>query len=162
MAHIANGTSGVCQLEEAIGEEAICNAFAADFLMPRSEVLRVAKAVGSRNLVDDIALRFRVSRLAAAIRARNLDLIDADELEEHQIRGQDEWERGRAAAAASDGFPPQWILRTRDLGPMYIGAVVEALDREHLTFLDASYLLNTRVPTLERIIEEFQKRDRLQ
>jgi Zn-dependent peptidase ImmA (M78 family)/transcriptional regulator with XRE-family HTH domain len=157
VAHIANHTSGVCLMAEQVQVEGLCNAFAADFLMPRDEVAPVLKSLNRQRWIEALASNFRVSELAAAIRLRRLNVIDDEELTRFRERADEEWLRNRLALQAKDGFAPLWTTRTRDLGPTYLGAVFDALDSDRLNLLDATYLLNARTPIIERMLSDFKK-----
>lgn len=157
VAHIANRTSGVCLLAESVYAEALANRFAAHFLMPESEVLGMPRNPDRRRMIREIAGEFRVSQIAAAIRLRTLGLIDEEVLNGFQAESEAEWRQARQKLRDADGFPPPWTLRTRDLGPTYLGAVVEALDAERVSYLDATYLLRARLPVVEHMVEDFRR-----
>src|SRR5690606_5970504 len=77
LAHLSNRTSGMCDLDDNTSEEGVANAFAANFLMPRSQVESAARvAQGSAmERAEAIAGAFKVSVLAAGVRLRTLELI---------------------------------------------------------------------------------------
>jgi Zn-dependent peptidase ImmA (M78 family) len=158
VAHLGNRTSGLCLLEDAVADEALCNAFAAEFLMP-AEAVRVLQrqAAETDDLVSLVSAHFRVSPLAAAVQLRRLDLITVVQLEEVRARSDDQWQRSRDRLRESESVPPRWRLRLRDLGPTYVSAVFRALERERVSLLDVTYLLDARVPTIERMLEEFHR-----
>jgi Zn-dependent peptidase ImmA (M78 family)/transcriptional regulator with XRE-family HTH domain len=157
VAHIANRTSGVCLLQDDVMAEALANRFAADFLMPRSQVIKIARGLGASAAIEALAHDFRVSKYAAAIRLRALNVIDVDQLEEFRQQSDSEWRIAREVLKNKDGFVPLWTTRTRDLGPTYLSAVFEALDSDRLNYLDASYLVGARVPIIERMIDDFRR-----
>ncbi|MCT2997401.1 helix-turn-helix domain-containing protein [Propionibacterium freudenreichii] len=158
VAHIANRTSGLCLLHEEVWQEALSNRFAATFLMPTEEVKRaLASRQSTLSPMEQIAARFRVSKLAAAIRLRHLDIITEADLEEIRQTSDDAWQQRRQKQRESDGFVPPWRLRYRDLGSTYIGAVARAVDDRRIDLVDATYLLNARLPMVEKIFEEYFK-----
>ncbi|MBP2527192.1 XRE family transcriptional regulator [Rhodococcus sp. PvP104] len=159
IAHLANRTSGMCVLSQSVNEEAIANSFAASFLMPESAVrARVPDDVGDvLNASDVLARHFKVSALAAAVRLRTLGLIDEGELEVVRVDSDEKWARSRAAQKSREGFVPQWRLRYRDLGPNYIGTVARALEERRVDMVDATYLLNARVPMVDQLLEEYYR-----
>lgn len=157
VAHIANRTSGVCMLHDTVYAESLANRFAACFLMPEAEVRKVPRQLDRRRMIFEVAKEFRVSQYAAAIRLRTLDLIGEEELDEYKAEFDAEWRVARERLKHSEGFPPQWTLRSRDLGPTYLGAVVEALDSEKVSYLDATYLLGARLPVVEHMVEDFRR-----
>lgn len=157
VAHIANRTSGICLMADQVSAEALCNAFAAEFLMPAKEVARLLAEVLPGQRIVALASQFRVSELAAAIRLRRIGLLNDEQLLEFRARADAEWESNRALLQAKDGFAPLWTTRTRDLGPTYLSAVFEALDSDRLNLLDASYLLHARTPIIERMLADFKR-----
>lgn len=158
IAHLANRTSGVCIHNEDVYEEALANRFSAAFLMPEAEVLRsVDPADDARAATDALAFRFRVSTLAAGVRLRQLGLIGEDDLADIRKKSDEAWERAREAQRDSDGFVPQWRLRYRDLGTPYIGTVATAIEQGRVDMMDATYLLNARVPMVEQMLEEYYR-----
>jgi len=158
VAHLINRTSGLCVLRESVDVEALANNFAASFLMPESAV-RVHLEVRSEALemAEQLARHFKVSVLAAAVRLRRLDFLDEAQLEAVRAASDEHWERRRDAQKQNDGFVPQWRLRYRDLGPTYIGAVARAMEDRRIDMLDATYLLNARLPMVEQMLDEYYR-----
>jgi Zn-dependent peptidase ImmA (M78 family) len=158
LAHLANRTSGLCALNDNINEEALANAFAANFLMPENAV-RQSLRDGDDPADASVRLAglFKVSILAAAVRLRTLNVINDDDLVAIRAESDATWTRVREEQRNSDGFVPAWRLRYRDLGPTYIGAVARALDDGRIDPLDATYLLNARLPMVEQLLDEYQR-----
>ncbi|MFL6090191.1 MAG: ImmA/IrrE family metallo-endopeptidase [Aeromicrobium sp.] len=158
VAHIVNRTSGLCLLDDDVNEEAVSNRFAADFLMP-SRVVRgtVDSDAEPSRMATQVASMFKVSVLAAAVRLRSLDLIDEEALAAIRLESEDAWQRVRERQRESEGFVPPWRLRYRDLGSNYIGAVAAALEDRRIDAVDATYLLNARLPMVEQLLEEFYR-----
>lgn len=159
VAHLANRTSGMCGLEDRVNEEAIANAFAANFLMPKSQIGRIAaKTVGTAfERAEAAAGAFKVSVLAAGVRLRTLELITDEELESIRRESDDRWQGVRESRKKREGGPAPWRTRYRDLGPGYVGAVARALEDERVDMLDASHLLNARVPMVRQMIDEYYR-----
>lgn len=158
VAHLINRTSGLCVLRESVDVEALANNFAASFLMPESAV-RDHLEVRSEALemAEQLARHFKVSVLAAAVRLRRLDFLDEAQLEAVRAASDEHWERRCDAQKQNDGFVPQWRLRYRDLGPTYIGAVARAMEDRRIDMLDATYLLNARLPMVEQMLDEYYR-----
>jgi len=154
VAHIANRTSGLCVLDDHVDEEAICNAFAAEFLMP-TRTLRGLLNAATEVTPDSLAGYFRVSPLAAAVRLRTVNRMTQNQLDAFRRRADEEWEEIRRIRASGDGFVPPWRLRYRDLGPRYLGAVLRAVEQDRLSALDASYLLDARIPMVQQMQDEY-------
>lgn len=159
LGHLANGKSGVCALVEAVREEALCNAFAANALMPRDAVGQVVdNTPRPEDWVSAVARRFRVSELAAGVRLKTLRYINDQQLERIREDSDAQWERVRRDQRDDpNSFVPQWRLRYRDLGPSYLRTVFTALDAGRINFVDASYLLHARLPTLTQMQSEFYR-----
>lgn len=159
IAHLVNRTSGMCALRQSVNEEAVANSFAACFLMPEAAVhARITGEVSDPVIASDVLARhFKVSPLAAAVRLRTLGLIDDGELEAVRADSDERWARARAAQKNSEGFVPPWRLRYRDLGPNYIGTVARALEERRVDMVDATYLLNARVPMIEQMLDEYYR-----
>lgn len=159
IAHLANKTSGLCDLDRHVNEEAVANAFAANFLMPSGQVRGFVEecAEGGLGLARKMGKVFKVSLLAAGVRLRTLRFINDDELETLREESDAAWGEYRTAQKASPGGPPAWQLRYRDLGKPYIGAVAKAVEDDRADLLDASYLLNARIPMVEQMFEEYYR-----
>lgn len=158
VAHLINRTSGLCALRESVNEEAIANNFAANFLMPEPAVRSQLDGPTEPELAaEQLARHFKVSMLAAAVRLRRLDIIDGDDLEAVRVDSDKAWRRVREAQRQSEGFVPPWRLRYRDLGPTYIGAVAHALEDRRVDLIDATYLLNARLPIVEQLLQEYYR-----
>ena len=158
VAHLINRTSGLCTLQDRVFEEALANNFAAEFLMPRDEFLTLARDYADvKAFLEELAAHFRVSTLAVAVRLRRFGLIDDASLEEVRMASDDAWERARETTKKKSGFVPQWKLRYRDLGSTFIGVVAGALEDGRVDLVDATYLLNARLPTVEQMLQEYYR-----
>lgn len=158
VAHLVNRTSGLCVLRESVAEEALANSYAANFLMPEAAVrARLNGPTDPMDAADQLARHFKVSPLAAAVRLRRLDVIDDDALEAVRAASDENWARQREAQKQKDGFVPPWRLRYRDLGPTYVGAVARALEDRRVDMVDATYLLNARLPMVEQMLDEYYR-----
>lgn len=158
VAHLVNRTSGLCALRETVDEEAIANNFAASFLMPEAAVRANLKFADDPFAAsENLARHFKVSNLAAAVRLRRLDIIDDEDLDEVRAASEETWERAREALKQKEGFVPPWRLRYRDLGSAYIGTVARALEDRRVDLVDATYLLNARLPMVEQMLSEYYR-----
>lgn len=156
VAHLVNRTNGLCALREAVSEEALANAFAANFLMPEPAVRsRIVSDVNDPvTAAEQLARHFKVSPLAAAVRLRRFDIMDDAALEEVRAGTEENWRLAREAQKRKEGFVPPWRLRYRDLGPAYISVVARALEDRRVDLVDATYLLNARLPMVEDLLKE--------
>lgn len=158
VAHVVNRTSGLCALRESVDEEAIANNFAANFLMPEAAVrAQLNGPAEPEAAAEQLARHFKVSMLAAAVRLRRLDVIDDADLEAVRSASDENWQLVREAQKQKEGFVPPWRLRYRDLGPTYIGAVAHALEDRRIDLVDATYLLNARLPMVEQLLDEYYR-----
>lgn len=159
VAHLINRTSGMCELKQSVHEEAIANSFAASFLMPEPAVrARVRVEISDVDTAcNELASHFKVSSLAAAVRLRTLGFINDSELEGVRAESDEKWARVRAEQRSKDGFAPPWRLRYRDLGPTYVGVIARALSERRVDMVDATYLLNARVPMVEKLLDEYYR-----
>lgn len=155
IAHLINRTSGLCALRETVNEEVLANNFAAAFLMPEAAVRRNLVAADDPGTVaDHLARHFKVSTLAAAVRLRRLGFITDGDLDSIRAASDEQWEQARLTQKQGPGFVPPWRLRYRDLGPSYIGTIARALEDRRVDFVDATYLLNARLPMVEQMLDE--------
>mgnify|MGYP001679504639 FL=1 len=164
VAHLANRTNGMCVLSDDVSEESIANAFAANFLMPRSQVDRIASSASGTALerAKAMADAFKVSVLAAGVRLRTLDLISNKDLESIRLESDRRWEDSRESRKNCGGGPAPWRIRYRDLGSGYVGVVARALEDERVDLLDASYLMNARIPMAKQMIDEYHRTEGLE
>jgi Zn-dependent peptidase ImmA (M78 family)/DNA-binding XRE family transcriptional regulator len=157
LGHLINRASGVCLVLDNSQAEALCNAFAAEVLMPGTQVQRLLRAISREEQAATLAQTFKVSELAAAVRLKTLGLIDQETLESIRVLSDERWAATRRAQNQRDGFVPHWRLRYRDLGPKYVVTVIRALENDRIDSLDACYMLQTRVPTLMKMQEELHR-----
>ena len=159
LAHLANRTSGLCALGEENNEEALANAFAANFLMPEEGVAGLVSDVvqDAWSMAETVAENFKVSTLAAGIRLKTLALISDADLEGIRIESDRRWKLNREEQKKKDGGPAAWWLRFRDLGSSYVGTIARALEDERVDWLEASYLLNAKTPMVQRMIDEYYR-----
>lgn len=159
IAHLANRTSGMCGLDEAVNEEALANAFAANFLMPKGQVEAIAAWTKGTayDRAEKVAGEFKVSVLAAGVRLRTLGLISDHELELIKKESDERWDKVRTLRKSQAGGPAAWRTRYRDLGSGYVGTIARALEDERVDMLDASYLLNARVPMVRQMLDEYYR-----
>ena len=134
--------AGTLKLERA------CDAFAAEFLMPR-EALPVREAMArlaedmSVDLAHHFGRKFKVSKIAVAYRVSDLGYADARHVWEttERWRRRDEERVARRPAGSGGDY-----LRTRvsRVGHSYVGKVMEAVERGVLTSYEASNMLAIR------------------
>lgn len=164
VAHLANRTSGLCILDEDNSEETIANTFAADFLMPRCQVREIEprlRALGEDyvGMSELVAHEFRVSTLAAGVRLKALGYLDDTQLQVLWDISDANWQRNRNQLRSKRGNPPYWRIRMRDLGRTYVGTVSKALDDGRVSLVDATYLMNARLPAVNEMINDYRRNE---
>lgn len=161
VAHLANRTSGVCLLRNSVNQEALANRFAADFLMPKLSMQPFIEMDGEhRDLINAVSQHFRVSTYAAAIRLKTVGRVTQEDLETALANEEEAWElekSERKQKRKPNAFVPRWRLRYRDLGATYVGAVARAVQEERIDWLQATYLLNEKVPTVASMFDEYER-----
>lgn len=159
VAHLANRTSGMCDLADTVGEEAVANAFSACFPMPEKSVRNVLEntRATSAELAEAVSEHFGVSTLSAAIRLKTLGLMSAEHADAVRIESDRQWKLEREARRDGKCHIPQWRIRFRDLGHEYVGTIARALEDRRVDWLDASYLLNARIPTVKQMADEYYR-----
>ena len=85
---------------------------------------------------------------------RRLGFITDGDLDSIRAASDEQWEQARLTQKQGPGFVPPWRLRYRDLGPSYIGTIARALEDRRVDFVDATYLLNARLPMVEQMLDE--------
>lgn len=149
LAHLLDRTGAVCLLDDDREVEQRCNRFAAAVLMPQRAVGDVVGGRDPSDAVDTVARRFRVSPVAAALRLLGMGLVDqATVARTVQLAAA---AAKQAAERESSGGPAHHLMKRRNLGDPYVGAVLDALHRDAITMLDATYLLESKVGTVERM-----------
>ena len=151
--HLINRASGLCMLEEANNEEALANSFAAHFLMPEAAVRTQLSAAD--DVIGHIATTFKVSRIAAAIRLKDLGVTDEAAVQSEKARSDAAWKTERDKLRNRDSGPAHWRIRYRDLGPTYVGTVARALQEDRISVLDASYFLDARIPVVDQLVRHY-------
>ena len=149
LAHLLDRTGALCVLDEDAEVEQRCNRFAAAVLMPPTAIRDAAAGRDGTGAVDVVVRTFKVSPVAAALRLRELGLVDQATVAA-TIRLAAAVAR-RAAERETKGGPLHHVIKRRNLGDAYLGAVLEALHQDAITILDASYFLDSTVGTVEQM-----------
>ncbi len=158
LAHLLIGESGVSAMEAVQpadhAVERFCNRTAAEFLAP-AEDLRAFRPEAERvgDLCRALARRFKVSPLAAARRALDLDLIGRDDFFDF-YREYAASERRRAQQDESRGN--FWSTQRWRVGPRFGGAVARAVKEGRLLYRDAYSLTGLRGKTFDTMPEKME------
>jgi Zn-dependent peptidase ImmA (M78 family)/DNA-binding XRE family transcriptional regulator len=157
LAHLLSRTSAVCDVWREGGIEAKCNEFAADLLMPRRAVLGFLDR-GGRQTAADLAAEFNVSKSAAAVRLRALGRITQEQLDAHLREAREAAIAQREAAKYRSGGPSPHLLKVRNLGPRFVGTVLDAMHDERITVVEAAQILESKVQALDKLEAEVEWR----
>ena len=149
LAHLLDHSGALCLLDEDREVEQRCNRFAAELLMPADRVRDVVGGLQPDDRVDAVIRQFRVSLVAAALRLRGLDLADQATVDATIRRAA--MLAKVAANRRTTGGPEHHVLKRRNLGERYLRTVLDALDRDAITFADATYYLESTAATVERM-----------
>ena len=148
LAHLFLGEEGVSALEYLLPSEhdveRFCDAAAAEFLVPESELHNLwGYAAAYRDPYQQIARHFKVSRIVAARRALDLGLIDREGFfafyNDHKMQGT------RSPQATDSGN--FWNTQRWRIGPRFAAAVVRATRAGRLPYREAYALTGLRGDT---------------
>ena len=159
LAHLLSRTSAVCDVWREGGIEARCNEFAADLLMPRQAVAELLGRGGPQT-PDVLAAEFNVSRSAAAVRLRALGRISQEQLEAYLREAREAAIAQREAVKAREqkGGPSPHLLKVRNLGPRFVGTVLDAMHDERISVTEAAQILESKVQALDKLEAEVDRR----
>lgn len=157
LGHIATRTSGLCLFTEKDRVEVFCNRFAEEFLMPTQTFSNFVRDQEFSKLVEKVAKKYRVSQLAAAYRLKSLGFLTNSEVDLVRVQSEEAWQEHRERLRESTGAPSPHIIQYRDLGAKYVEGVSQAIQRNQISILDASYFLNARVASVDKIINEHNR-----
>jgi len=158
IAHLLKGSEGICEIDvdsEKFEIERFCDKFAAEFLVPASdlklEIEKKAKRELSDDIISELARRYGVSKHVMMLRLLNLGYITKDryrrfkesfdkakleELKKKKVSGSRNWERTYFNRA----------------GRLAIREVSRAYERGEISFFEASRILNMKIKYAERLL----------
>lgn len=155
VAHLLTRSGGVCQTTRHNDAERRCNAFAAEVLMPQADFVRAVSGGEKVEQIPALAARYRVSYSAIAVRLRTLGYIDQETLDELLMEAEERAraarEEQRARAREKRGGPPHHLTQLRNLGPRYVYTVLDAVDDQRISPVDASYYLDSKWATIRHM-----------
>ncbi|WP_156959501.1 ImmA/IrrE family metallo-endopeptidase [Nocardia sp. BMG51109] len=156
LGHLLGRTSGVCDVFTPGDTESVCNAFGSAFLLPADEFVAELGELDPIASLERLSKVFRVSQSAIAVRMKTLEIIDSD-----QLSRQLEIARERAQRVEGEnqsGFAPPHVLELRNLGERYVSTVLDALHNGVISPVDATYFLESKLPTIDRMEAELARR----
>ena len=142
LAHIFAGKNGVSNFEDMQpthhDTEIFCNAAAAEFLLPGSDLLDFwDDAWQSEEPHQAVARRFKVSVIVAARRALDLKLIDRSKYREFYAQYQLDEQRAKTNRKSGGNF---WNSQNVRIGQRFGSAVARAVKSGRLPYLEACSL----------------------
>lgn len=160
--HLLHRSGALCELNSEARVERECNAFAASFLLPRSAFLGLMQTgPDPLSLLSTGAQYFGVSWSAVAVRARTLQLISQEQLDEQLAIARrvsaENLERRREKARQAKGGPPHHSIKLRNLGPRYVETILDALHDNRISSTDASYYLESKQGVIAKMEKELVK-----
>lgn len=138
--------------------ESWCDEFAGQVIMPPTaflEVFAAAVAYDPLDRVDEVALTFGVTPMAAAVTARRRELLPREEANAviDRIRA-----RGQRAQSKGGDYYRRELSR---LGPSFTRLVLSALDGQALTYPAAAGLLGVKVNHFDTLREYVHRRQEI-
>lgn len=144
LAHLCMRQSGLCSPLSDVSEEIEkrCNWIAGESMLPAALVRRIAHNVPNTDrLIHTLVRQFAVSHSAAAVRLRQLDLIDSTELKSRLDVYRGSYEASRKQQKEHDGGPNYHLLQAMRLGPTFTNVVLSGLSSDLLSVTKAAALL---------------------
>ena len=153
LTHLMLGSAGVCGDSDSAVEK-FCDRVSAAILMPgepfKGEFLRhVGNPAGT--IAKKLGRAFGVSEEASVMRLRDLSLVKADVA--GALLSEINRLRQKRDEKETDGFAPYFRMLQKRLGNRYAREVIGALERNAITFLDASRYLGTSTDHVEKLME---------
>jgi len=165
-AHLLLGTEGVCRPEECPVSgghdvERFCNHFAGALLVPKEALMSVlpgASVAPSSEVTDEelehVAARFKTSRQVIWRRMRLADLVSARKYQ-GKLKA---WEEETPVKRKRSGFAVAPAKRcVRERGRLFTSLVLEAKERDLITYSDVADYLSLRLkhlPKLHTLLEK--------
>lgn len=162
LAHIWIGESGISNPDprKRVQDyqnpiEKYCNAVAAEILIPAANLkAQWNNSVSADDNVSAISRFHRVSKIATAIRARELNQITPEQantiIEAEYKRFREELAKLKAKAKEKEGGPGFWRGFTERVSARFSEAVFSALEGGDILFRDAASLLGVTLATLDK------------
>lgn len=138
-------------------EEVFCDNVAAEFLVPRRELLKqwTLYTIGydTQTVIARIARNFAVSPIVVARRLHTFQLMSRDEYWGWYNDYQDQWIALQEERKASERNPPGYATRTKSkLGRALITTVIEASRQGTISELEASHILNVKLDNFSKLL----------
>ncbi len=160
LGHLLSRTSGICDIYTESASESVCNTFASALLLPRRELLAELGNDDPVESLGHLAKRFRVSQSAIAVRLNTCGRISDQDLgRQLALARRLAQEKQRTAEKEPGGKgPPHHLVKLRNLGETYVSTVLDAMHDGAISPVDASYFLESKLPTVDRMERELARR----
>ena len=150
LAHVFVGEEGVSASEALLPTghevETLCDRIAAEFLMPEAEMREFWPRISSRNdRFQQTATHFKVSRVVAARRALDLEMIDRDTFFEFYAQNKAQGSPNRANSEGGNF----WNTQRWRIGIPFASAVLRALAAGRLSHREAYALTGLKGDTFD-------------
>ena len=152
--HIFIGATGYCNGDGVIkshydrAQETFCNAVAAEYLVPESELIKEDFQEPLMQSIDKIAKKFKVSSIVIARRAKDIHKITHSD---YNYVVQTCIERARSFRNDVRGGPDANAVMAFHLGKKLVSTLINAASNGYIGFNDASSLLGISVARLEKV-----------
>lgn len=131
--------------------ESFCNKTAAELLVPKAELLADwDRELSTRDNINLLSKKYRVSGLVIARRGYDLDLLNYDEFQEFYLDALQYDKRVKARLADSDGGPGSFVMQKIRNGTLFSRAVTTAAFEGRLPLRDAGSLLGIKPANLKK------------
>lgn len=157
LGHLILRSGGICSVYSDNRVERSCNRFAAEFLIPKAVMYNLGEPLSR---IPELARFLKVSQSAVAVRMRDLNLITQEQLDgvlAEAARVAEEL-RERQRSRASKGGPPHHQIVLRNVGTWYASTIIDAMNREVISPMDASYFLQSKLKTIDRMQQDLAAR----
>ena len=167
LVHVWIGQGGLFNLINTMphddATERFCNQVAAEFLIPGHKLTeRWDEANASGNPFRTIARWFKVSPVAAARRALDLELINKARFFAFYRQDKEEWQRRKAEEKKKNkekaGGPDFYVVQDVRLGTNFASAVVRAAREGRLLYRDAYQLTDLKGETFNQYANRLLQR----
>lgn len=132
--------------------ERLCNAFAAEILVPRAAFLKSwHDQTPTRALIEDLSRKFKVSQIVIARRALDADFIDQTLYQEVAEEVSEQFRQSEAKRKQASGGPDFWTTLQSRLDPLVTETVFNAYYAGDIRYSDAANLLNMPLSMLQKL-----------
>ena len=165
LCHVWLGDTGVSnwnslniqEPKPTIQNEQFCDQVAAEFLVPKTDLLKqwemLTIGYEADVVIKRIARQFKVSPIVIARRLLEFNKISSEAYWNWYDDYQDEWMRIKEEFKSKETEPPSYRIRTRTkLGNALINTVMDATHEGKISELDASVILNVKINNFSKIL----------